>query len=175
MTKFLNPSSLIAQTGLEQGQIVADLGCGSGFYSVPAAQMVGSSGAVFAVDVQESALAATVSTANQFGLKNIKIVKADLEKPLMDIGENSCDLVILGNILHQIRAQEMLLKNVYKILKTGGKLLAIEWKQSAIPFGPKAESRIGKEKLESDFTKMGFKKSKEIDSDSYHYAMLFEK
>jgi ubiquinone/menaquinone biosynthesis C-methylase UbiE len=158
MSKFLNPSSLIAQTGLAQGQVVADLGCGSGFYSLPAAQMVGSSGKIFAVDVMESALAATVSTANQFGLKNIKIVKADLEKPLMDIPQNFCDLVILGNILHQIKEQEMLLKNAYKILKTGAKLLAIEWTQASIPFGPKAESRIDKEKLEATLTQMGFKK-----------------
>ena len=57
----------MAQTGLMMGQTVADLGCGNGFYVLPAAQMVGPTGSVIAVDVQTQKLAATISIANQFG------------------------------------------------------------------------------------------------------------
>jgi ubiquinone/menaquinone biosynthesis C-methylase UbiE len=175
MSRFLNPSSVIAQTGISQGQVVADLGCGNGFYSLPAAQMTGSSGSVIAVDVVENKLEATISIAKQFGLKNIEILKADLEKPLLAIAENSCDLVILGNILHQINEKEMLIKNAYRILKTGGRLLAIEWKRTATPFGPEINRRIEQQTLEIIMMQMGFKKIREIESDNYHYAMLFEK
>src|SRR6185369_12817684 len=104
-TKFLNPAEVVAQTGLMQGQVVADLGCGNGFYVLPAAQMIGPSGMVIAVDVQTSKLAATISIANQFGYKNVKVVQADLTKPLLDIPPASCDLVIVGNLLHEITDQ----------------------------------------------------------------------
>lgn len=174
-TKFLNPSLVVAQTGLMQAQTVADLGCGSGFYVLPAAQMVGKEGTVYAVDVQESKLAATVSIANHFGYKNVRVVKADLEKPLLELQSDSCDLVIIGNILHQIKQKEPLLKNVYRILKTGGRLVIVEWKRTATPFGPPLEKRVDQQKLEILLMGAGLRKVKELDADGYHYAELYEK
>src|SRR5271156_5595771 len=104
--KFLNPAEVVAQSGIMQGEVVADLGCGNGFYVLPAAQMIGPSGMVYAVDVQTQKLAATVSIANQFGYKNVRVVQANLGKPILDIPQNSCDLVIVGNILHEIESKE---------------------------------------------------------------------
>src|SRR6185437_11665488 len=120
-TKFLIPAAVIAQTGLQQGDVVADLGCGHGFYVLPAAQMVGPSGVVYAVDLMEEKLGATISISNQFGYKNVRVVQADLAQPITDITYNSCDLVIVGNILHLMPQKEELIKNVYRLLKPGGR------------------------------------------------------
>src|ERR1700722_2544457 len=119
-TNLLNPSEVVAQTGLMMGQTVADLGCGNGFYVLPAAQMVGPTGTVIAVDIQTQKLAATVSIANQFGYRNVRVMQANLGKPLLDIPMNSCDLVIVGNILHEIEDKGELIKNIYRILKNPG-------------------------------------------------------
>lgn len=175
MAGFINPSLVVAQTGLMQAQTVADLGCGNGFYVLPAAQMVGKEGTVYAVDVQDSKLAATISIANQFGYKNVRVVKADLEKPLLDIPENSCDLVIIGNILHEIGQKDPLIKNVYRILKTGGRVVAVEWKRTATPFGPPLEKRVDQQRLEIMLMGAGLRKEKELQADGYHYAELYEK
>ncbi|MBI5530654.1 MAG: class I SAM-dependent methyltransferase [Candidatus Doudnabacteria bacterium] len=175
MSKFLNPSEIVAQTGLMQGQVVADLGCGNGFYVLPAAQMVGNSGTVIAVDVVEEKLAATISIANQFGYKNVRVVKADLAKPIMEIAPNSCDLVIVGNILHEISGKDQLIKNIYRILKSPGRVVIVEWKRTATPFGPPIDKRIDQEKLEVLFMQAGFRKDKELHTDGYHYSILFEK
>lgn len=175
MDSFLNPNYVVAQTGLMQGQTVADLGSGSGFYVLPSAQMVGATGTVYAVDVVEEKLAATISMANQFGIKNIKVIQADLAKPFLDILNNSCDLVIVGNILHEISDREMLLKNIYRILKTPGRVLVVEWKKTATPFGPSLEKRIDPQTMEILLMKMGLRKIKDLESDHYHYAILFEK
>jgi len=174
-SKFINPSLVVAQTGLMQGQTVADLGCGNGFYVLPAAQMVGNSGTVYAVDVVESKLAATISIANQFGFKNIRVVKADLLKPLLGIPENSCDLIIVGNILHEIEQKEPLIKNIYRILKSPGRVVVVEWKKTATPFGPPLEKRVDQQKLEVLLMQAGLRKDKELEADGYHYAVLFEK
>jgi len=175
MSKFINPSLVVAQTGLMQGQVVADLGCGNGFYVLPAAQMIGNTGTVYAVDVQESKLAATISIANQFGYKNVRVVKADLSKPILDIPENICDLVIVGNILHEITQKEGLIKNIYRVLKPAGKVVVVEWKRTATPFGPPLASRIEQQALEIMLMQAGLRKVKELEADGYHYAMLFEK
>jgi ubiquinone/menaquinone biosynthesis C-methylase UbiE len=157
------------------GQVVADLGCGSGFYVVPAAQMVGTEGIVYAVDVVESKLAATVSIANQFGHKNVRVVRADLAKPLVEIPEGSCDLVIMGNILHEIPSKDMLIKNVYRILKSGGRVMAVEWKKELTPLGPPVQNRMDQQTLELKLMGTGFRKLKDLMVDGYHYAVLFEK
>ncbi len=174
-TRFLNPSEVVAQTGIMQGQTVADLGCGNGFYVLPAAQMVGPSGTVMAVDVQTTKLAATISIANQFGYKNVRVIQADLAKPLLDIEAHSCDLVIVGNILHEITQTDALIKNIYRILKSPGRVVIVEWKRTATPFGPPLERRVDQEKLEILLKQSGFRKDKDIVTDGYHYAVLFEK
>ncbi len=175
MARFLNPSEVVAQTGLMQGQVVADLGCGNGFYVLPAAQMIGPTGMVYAVDVQTSKLAATVSIANQFGYKNVRVVQADLNKPLTDIAPSSCDLAIVGNILHEVDKKEELIKNIYRILKSPGRVVAVEWKRTATPFGPPIEKRMDQERLEITLQTAGFRKVKDLLADGYHYAVLYEK
>ena len=175
MSQFLNPSAVMAQTGLMQGQVVADLGCGNGFYVLPAAQMIGPTGMIYAVDVQSSKLAATVSIANQFGYKNVRVVQANLGRPVTDIPLNSCDLVIVGNILHEIEEKDELIKNVYRILKSPGHVVAVEWKRTATPFGPPVDKRLDQQKLEIMLQTAGFRKTKELQADGYHYAVLFEK
>jgi ubiquinone/menaquinone biosynthesis C-methylase UbiE len=175
-TKFINPSSIIAQTGLMRGEVVADLGCGNGFYVLPSAQLAGPEGAVIAVDVQESKLAATISIANQYGYRNIKVVRADLAKPLLDIEADSVNMVVLSNIMHEIgQGREMLLKNAYRILKTGGKIVVIEWKKELSPIGPPMQNRLDQTMAEMVLMKAGFRKGKDLEADGYHYAVLFLK
>jgi len=175
MSRFIDPSSIVAQAEIAPGQIVADFGSGSGFYAIPSAKIVGSSGTVYAVDVQDPKLDATQSLARQSGLKNITTVKADLDKPLLDIAEASCDLVIIASIIHEIESKQSLLKNAYRLMKTGGKLLAVEWKKELTPFGPPVESRVSLSELEALLQPLGLRKHRELSTDGYHYAVLFIK
>ncbi len=175
-TKFINPSAIIAQVGIQRGDIVADFGCGNGFFVLPAAQLAGAEGEVVAVDVQESKLAATVSIANQYGYRNVRVVRADLAKPILEIPEAFCDVVILSNILHEIgQGKDALLKNAYRVLKSGGKVAVVEWKKELSPIGPPLEHRIDQEAAEVLLMKAGFRKGKELQSDGYHYGLLFLK
>ncbi len=173
--KFINPQTVVAQIGLKGGAKVADLGSGSGFYAIAAAKIVGSDGLAYAVDVQEEKLAATQSAANQQGIKNIQLVLADLDRPLADIENTSCDAVILASILHEIHDLKQLLKTSYGLLKSGGRLLAVEWKKEHTPFGPAVEKRLDETTLSKELEALGMRKIKHIDADSYHYAVVFEK
>lgn len=173
--KFINPQTVVAQIGLRPGQIVADLGSGGGFFALAAAKIVGNTGIVYAVDVQEAKLTATRSAGAQQGLQNIQVVQADLDKPLMDIDDTSCDAVMMASVLHEVKDRNILLKNAYKILKTGGKFLAVEWKPEHTPFGPALEKRIHPEQLEQELAAIGLHKEKSIPADMYHYALVFTK
>lgn len=173
--KFIKPQNVVAQMGLKIGQTVADFGSGSGFFAIGAAQMVGNTGTVLAVDVQQPKLKATLSAANQQGFKNVQIVLADLDLPITEIPDTSCDAVIMASVLHEVKNRETLLKNAYKVLKTGGTLLAVEWKAEHTLFGPPLEKRIAEDQLEQEFAKIGLHKVKSIPADMYHYAVVFSK
>jgi ubiquinone/menaquinone biosynthesis C-methylase UbiE len=69
----------------------------------------------------------------------------------------------------------MLLKNVYRILKTGGKIVVIEWKKELSPIGPPMQNRLDQTMAEMVLMKAGFRKGKDLEADGYHYAVLFLK
>ncbi len=175
MQKFIDPASIIAQAQLQTGQTVVDLGCGGGFYTIPAAKAVGHVGKIYAIDILESKLAVTQSSARQAGLKNIYVVKGDVDKPMIELEEASADLVIAASIIHQVYSKESLIKNMYRLLKTGGKALAVDWKKESTPLGPPLDTRISAADLEQIMTQAGFKKEKEMEADGFHYAILFTK
>jgi len=175
MDKFVNPHNVIAQVGIQPGWVVADFGCGAGFYTIPAAALAGPTGKVYAIDILDSKLAVTLSSARQEGLKNVFAHKVDLDKPLIQIEEASCDLVIVASILHQVYSKESLIKNIYRILKTGGSVLVVDWKKEAAPLGPDISSRVSKEDVEKLMMHSGLRKDKEVDADSFHYGLIFTK
>lgn len=173
--KFVQPQNVVAQLSPSQGATVADFGSGAGFFTLAAAKQVGNNGMVYAVDVQQSKLTATQSMAVQQGITNIQTVLADLDRPFDQIPDSSCDYVMMASVLHEVSNRSMLLQNAYKVLKTGGKILTVEWKVEQSPFGPAMEKRIPQNQLESELNKLGLRKTKELMADSYHYALVFEK
>ncbi|HYF04802.1 MAG TPA: methyltransferase domain-containing protein [Patescibacteria group bacterium] len=175
MNGFIKPENIIAQVALRSGDRVADFGCGSGFYTIPAAKAVGASGLVYAFDLLDEKLSATLSAARGFGLHNVKPVRANLELPLSGVEPLTFDMVLLGNILHQVRTADAVLRNAYGLLKTEGRLVAIEWKPGNTPFGPAPEKRLSESTLASQLEKFHFKKLKNLEVDGYHYAVIFQK
>ncbi len=93
----------------------------------------------------------------------------------MEIPEGRCDTIILASILHETDSRENLLKNVYRLLKTGGTILAVEWKKVQTPFGPEMSKRLTPEELAAEFNALGIRHEMEVPADSYHYASIFIK
>jgi ubiquinone/menaquinone biosynthesis C-methylase UbiE len=176
-TKFLDPERILFQSGLGKNQVVADLGAGSGFYAVASGKIVGNGGSVYVVDIMESALNHVSSEARLKGLRNIKTIRADLEQPgaVSAIPSGSADLVIFANVLHQVKNREKLLADAYSLLKTGGKVLAVEWNDEVGTFGPPAVERISENEIKQLASKKSLKFTGRIDTDKYHYGLIFVK
>ena len=172
---FVDPIKILALAGFQKGQTIADFGSGNGFYPVAAAKLVGDQGTVYAVDVKPESLEATTSAAKHENLKNIYTLHHDLEQPGVPIEENSCDSVILAGIMHLSKVQKNVLRETYRILKSGGSIIVIEWKKEALPFGPNIANRIAEEEMQDLLTQAGLKFNKEIPADTFHYALIFNK
>lgn len=175
--KFIDPERVLFAAGLTAGQTVADFGAGSGYYTFAAGKIVGDQGSVLAVDVLEATLEHVSAEARLKGLRNIRTVRADLEQEnsLATVPSGSVDMVVFANILHQIKNQKSIMAQAYRLLKTGGKLVLIEWNQSHSPIGPPAIERIHEADAVSTAGGASFKPAGTFATDSYHYGLMFIK
>jgi ubiquinone/menaquinone biosynthesis C-methylase UbiE len=174
--KFLDPEQVLFRAGLNRSAMVADLGAGSGFFAMAAAKIVGDEGKIFVVDILESSLTHISSEARIRQLRNIQTIRHDLEKPPVKlIPDGAIDLVVLANVLHQTANHQALLSECYRMLKTQGKLLIIDWNQTVGAVGPKHGARVA-ENIILDLTKkLNLKPQGTIETDNYHFGLLFTK
>jgi ubiquinone/menaquinone biosynthesis C-methylase UbiE len=170
---FSDPQRNIGELGLQPGMSVADMGAGTGFYTFEAAQQVGSSGKVYAIDVQKDLLQKLKNSANTSRLFNVEVVWGDIEK----IGgtrlrDASVDRVISSNVLFQLTDKSSYCLEIKRILKQGGKVMVVDW-SSATPLGPKTVvSEIQARQL---FEKAGFVTDSSFSAGDHHYGILFKK
>lgn len=176
--KLLNPQALLEkELELQFGHQVADLGCGgAGYFTLPAARLVGSRGKVYAVDILKPALEGVISKAKLENILNIETVWSDLERVgATKIPAETLDAALLVNIMFQSRKNQFILQEAYRLLKTGGKLLVVDWKVEPTPFGPPLANRLAPSTIADLATKVGFSVHKEFEAGPYHYGFVFVK
>jgi len=171
---FADPTQNIKQFGLREGMHVADIGVGSGYYVLPTAKLVGSSGRVYAVDVQKELLSGIKDKAKKEGLSNVEIVWGDAERPNgTKLKDKSIDAIILSNILFQVRDKLGLISECKRILKENGKILLIDWTEPVGKLGPRISDLVSKDKVKELFEMKSFKQMGEISAGSHHYGIIF--
>ncbi len=172
---FIHPDTLLREAGLRAEQIFVHLGCGPGFYLIPAARIVGNGGQAIGIDVRPDMLAETENVANREGLSNIKTIRANLENaPGSPLKDKSSDVVLVANILHQSDPGKIL-KEADRIMAANGHIVIIEWDTSASPLGPPASSRIARSEVEEVVTAIGLKIGKTLQPSPYHYGFVVSK
>jgi ubiquinone/menaquinone biosynthesis C-methylase UbiE len=115
------PERLLKKARLEEGMHVVDYGCGPGSFAIPAAEIVGPQGRVFAVDIHPLALSSVKHKALRKGLANIETIL--VRGYDTGIKGSSIDRVLLIDTFTQIENREALLRELYRVLKGNGLLL----------------------------------------------------
>jgi ubiquinone/menaquinone biosynthesis C-methylase UbiE len=170
---FSDPVKNLERFGLQEGHVVADLGAGSGFYTLAAAKMV-KGGTVYAVDVQDELLARLKTAVNQAHQSNVHLVNADIEKiGGTKIRDHIVDAVLVCNVLFQIEKKDDLLEEIKRILKPGGRVLLVDWTDSFGGLGPQQSSVFPASNARELFTKHAFQTVSQIDAGDHHYGIVF--
>jgi ubiquinone/menaquinone biosynthesis C-methylase UbiE len=173
---FSDPRHNIEQLGISEGMVIADLGSGSGFYSMEAAKIVSTMGKVYAIDVQKSLLERLKKEAQTNGLHNIDIIAGDLERlGGTKLRENFCDVAIASNVLFMLEDRKTFLLEVRRILKQKGRLLLIDWSASFSHMGPHPDQVVYKDDALRMAKEVGFTFEREIVAGSQHYGIIFRK
>jgi ubiquinone/menaquinone biosynthesis C-methylase UbiE len=168
----LQPRSLLRSLGLKSGDAIADIGCGPGFFTLPAAEIVGPDGIVVAADIQGEMLTTVRVRAAEQGLANVRLIKTgETELPLP---EQTFDVVVAAFVLHEVPRHATFLRKMARLLKPGGRLAVLEWQKHETEFGPPLEDRIAPDDLISDAAAAGLRLSKrrELGEDQYQCTFV---
>ena len=170
MEGFLDPLRVLEQLKLSKDMIACDFGCGSGGWTIPLAKKL-EDGIIYAIDILEEPLSALRSKAKLEKVFNIEPVKSDVEKTSRLISE-ICDLVLMTNLLFECENKKEVLEEGKRVLKKGGKILVVDWKEGS-PFGPKEKVSI--EEVKKIAQDLDLKLEKEFEAGIYHWGLLFTK
>jgi ubiquinone/menaquinone biosynthesis C-methylase UbiE len=165
-----DPEDILSATCLRDGMTFVDVGCGDGFFSIPAARVVGEKGRVLAVDVDSERLRSLRGKAAKEGLDNIRTVEGKAEDTLPCHGE--ADVVFLGMVLHDFEDPEKVLANAAAMLKPGGVLANLDWKKEYRGIGPPASIRFDEGKAKGLISRHGFEAYSVTDRGPFHYLVL---
>ena len=171
---FSIPHENVLQLGLREGMKVGDFGAGSGHYARAAAGAVGHSGRVYAIDVQEDVLKHLKLNTQMHHQSTIDTIWGDIEKPGgTHLRDASLDAVILANTFFQIDNRFGFLGEMKRVLKSGGKLMLVDWAGSYGGMGPTPEKVVSEHDAEAFFINGGFHKVKSFRGGPHHYGIIF--
>ena len=176
-TILFDIDGILRKIAIEEGQKVAELGCGNfGFFVWPLAKLVGRRGQVYAVDILRSTLEEVKLHALKENLPQVKTIWSNLEIfKATNVETSSLDTALLINVLHQSDKRSEILREAIRMLKRGGKLLIVEWGNSDSPFGPSLEKRVKLDSLKAAAPKIGLDIEEEFSAGPYHYGLILIK
>jgi ubiquinone/menaquinone biosynthesis C-methylase UbiE len=167
--QWQDPEAILKDIGVKTGITFADIGCGGGFFALPAARMVGKEGKVYGVDANPASIASLQKQAAAEGLKNLFPTHGLAEDTVLC--RQCADIVFFGMALHDFKDPALVLKNVRLTIKPNGKLINLDWKKDASFFGPPVHIRFDVAKASGLIEDAGFTIESVKDSGRYHYII----
>jgi ubiquinone/menaquinone biosynthesis C-methylase UbiE len=148
------PFETLERLGFTKGTNMADIGCGIGYFSVPAADIGGESSKIYAMDISLEMLEEVEKRALEVGMSNIRTVKVDEYD--LKLENQSVGFALLSNVLHEVDDKERYITEIHRILSSDGIFAIIEWEKINGESGPPFEHRISFEEVTQLLTKSGY-------------------
>jgi ubiquinone/menaquinone biosynthesis C-methylase UbiE len=176
LANFSNPLKNIESLGVSEGSAIADFGSGVGHYVLPLLDIVGEDGHVYAIDIQKDLLGRIKNEAESKGFKNLETIWGDVEREGgSKIKSEALDYLIASNILFQLEDKKTFAKECARVLKSGGKLLFIDWSESFGGLGPTKEMVVDEDFSKKLFEGANFSLNKKVEAGAHHYGLVFVK
>jgi ubiquinone/menaquinone biosynthesis C-methylase UbiE len=167
----LKPEETLLRIGLQNGQIVCDIGAGSGIFTIPAATLTENT--VFALEINDELIPVIREKAGALNLGNVQVLKVEGNDFGLETG--SVDLALLVAIFHEISNKEQFLEEVVRILADHGKVAVIEFHKRDTPMGPPLSHRVSRNALLVHFEKAGSYLQEEFELGPNYYCAVLQK
>jgi len=162
------PHEVIQALTLKPDAIVADIGSGTGYFSVRFAHMV-PKGRVYGVDTEPGMVKHLADRAKREGLKNVTAVAGKPGDPRLP---EKADLVILVDVYHHVENREQYFRQLQKSLRPGGRLAIIDFRMDS-PEGPPKSARIEPDRVKAELKRAGYALAQEHAFLPNQYFLVF--
>lgn len=168
---YQKPAEVVQALGLKPGDVVADIGAGSGYFTLRFAPKVAPGGHVYAVDVSPDMVRHLNARIRDAKLANVSTILAPPEDPLLPV---PVDLFVIVDVWHHVEDQAGYLARMKSLLKPGGRVVMIDFHKRDLPVGPPVAMKIAREDLLAQMQAHGFRLKQEHTFLPYQYFLVFE-
>lgn len=172
--EWQKPEQIMEFLDLVEGNVVADIGTGTGFFALYFSDWVGKTGLVYAEDIQQEMVDYTAEKIADEGIENIKVVLGEPDDP--GLPEDSLDLAMMANVYHEVENPVALLRSIARSLKSDGRLIIIDWRTDRdSDIGPPMEERVPQDIVQSNAEEVGYYLVRHHPFLRHHYFLVFKK
>jgi len=152
--KLLPPREILLDFGIKSGDIILDIGAGSGYFALPAATIAGQDGKIIAADTSQVMLDELKCRQTETAIENIEtILSTEYE---ISLPNHTVDFALIALVLHEIENKPRLLKMIFTKLKRTGKIAIVEWEKKNTLIGPPQDDRISLEETRALVEELGY-------------------
>ncbi|HYB97362.1 MAG TPA: class I SAM-dependent methyltransferase [Vicinamibacterales bacterium] len=167
------PDQIMDAMAIADASVVADIGAGSGWFTIRLARRVGPRGLVYAEDVQKEMINAISRRVSREGFNNVKGVLGLNNDPLLPAA--SLDAALMVDAYHEVQDRVAMLSNIAKALKPQGRLGIVDFKLEGTGPGPDIEERVSPDVVVRDAQQAGLKLLRQETFLPYQYFLIFGK
>jgi ubiquinone/menaquinone biosynthesis C-methylase UbiE len=170
--EWQQPGKIMDVLGIGEASVVADLGAGSGWFTIRLSNRVGPNGLVFAEDIQRPMIQAIKVRVDRLGLKNVRTVRGTASDPHLP---DPVDAILIVDAYHEMEQPVALLSNVARSLKPPGRIGIVDFTKDGSGPGPTMEERVDPETVIRDAQAAGLVLRSRETFLKYQYMLVFEK
>jgi len=165
------PERVLAALRVSEGQVVADIGAGGGYFTEKFSRRVGTNGHVYATDVQDVMIRKLTKRVKRRGLGNVTVVRGDFDDPRLPAGV--CDLAFFSSVYKEISDRATFLKRLHPVLKPAGRVAILEYRPDADAPGPPRAYRLPEAQVVAELEEAGYRLVERFDFLPREYFLVF--
>lgn len=167
--EILPPKETLKRLGLKEEDSMADIGCGIGYFTIPAAEIINSNNKAYGLDILEEMLEEIKSRSDEKNINNIETIKT--EEYDLKLEDETATFALMVNVLHEVKDKIRMLKEINRILKVKGKITIIEFEKKETKQGPPLDHRISFEEVSALLEGEGFKVAEKYEFGDTFYGV----
>ena len=169
--EWQQPEAVIEALKLQSDAVVADIGAGSGYFTLRLARAIAPKGRVYAVDTESGMLDYLRQRLREADISNVQVMKVPAHDPLLVDG--SIDVIFICNTYHHLEDRAVYLRKLSKALKPNGRLVIVDFnKEGEIPAGPPPAMRLSKEAVTTELRAEGLRVAETLSFLPYQYILI---
>jgi arsenite methyltransferase len=169
--EYQKPHEVLTALNIKPGEVIADIGAGTGYFTFRLAHFVGAKGKVYAVDVSPDMIRHINRRIRETNAANVVSILAEPDDPLL--ADRSVNRIFICDVWHHVENQTKYLSLMKKILKPGGEVVMIDFHKKELPVGPPMQMKVAREDLIKQMEANGFRLAKEHTFLPHQYFLVF--